>query len=213
MQVRDWMTGQVEVVHPEDDVVSVRARLHDKAVRQFPVMAAGELVGIITDRDLRAERDPTVKVKALMTRDPVTTTPEMPIEDAALLLKACKVGALPVVERGALCGIVSDSDLLQALVELTRILEPTTLIELECEDGIRGAQRARSVLEHHGARVIWMRTAAGSDGRLHLALRVRSATGHAPEQILEEAGFRVSLCVVGRTGTAAALGDGGATSI
>lgn len=91
MQVRDWMTANVEVAHPEDDVISVRARLHDKAVRQFPVMAAGKLLGIVTDRDLRSEADPGAKVKALMTRDPVTTTPEMPIEDAALLLKTCKV--------------------------------------------------------------------------------------------------------------------------
>jgi acetoin utilization protein AcuB len=175
-------------------------------------MAAGKLLGIITDRDLRSEADPGAKVKALMTRDPVTTTPEMPIEDAALLLKTCKVGALPVVERGALCGIISESDLLQALVELTGILEPTTLLEFECDDGVRGVKRARSVLERHGVRVIWMRTTAGGDGRLHLAFRVRSATGQAPEQILEEAGFRVSLCVMRRAGRGAALGDGEAPS-
>jgi acetoin utilization protein AcuB len=210
MQARDWMTANVEVAHPEDDIISVRARLHDKGVRQFPVMVGGKLLGIISDRDLRGGRDASAKVKALMTRDPVTTTPEMPIEDAALLLKACKVGALPVVERGALCGIISESDLLQALVELMGVLEPTTLLELECDDGVRGVKRARSVLEHHGVRVIWMRAGAGGDGRLHLALRVRSASGQSPVQILEEAGFRVSFCVVGRAGRAGSLDDGGA---
>jgi acetoin utilization protein AcuB len=209
MYVRDWMTEQLEIAHPDDDVALVRRRLHDRRIRQMPVVAEGRLVGIITDRDLRSERDPAARVVAVMTPDPATVGPGTPIEDAAVLLRARKIGALPVVEAGALVGIVSESDLLRAFVELTRIVEPTTLVEFECEDGIRGAQRARGLLERRGGQVVWMRAAADPDGRLHVGLRVRVPIGHAPEQILEEAGFRVSACVSGRTVEKAPLGEAG----
>jgi acetoin utilization protein AcuB len=207
MHVRDWMTEQLEVAHPDDDVTSVRRRLHERRIRQMPVVSGERLVGIITDRDLRSERDPAARVAAVMTPDPATTSPGMPIEDAAVLLRARKIGALPVIEDGALVGIVSESDLLRAFVELTRIVEPTTLVEFECDDGIPGAQRARGILERRGGQVVWMRAAAEPDGRLHVGLRVRASIGYAPEQILEEAGFRVSACVTGRTAEKPPLGE------
>lgn len=198
MQVQDWMTKQVEVAHPDDDVASVRVRLDRRRVRQLPVVVGGTVVGIITDRDVRATRDPAAtRVSTVMTSHPMTTTPSARIEDAASTLRQCKIGALPVVERGALVGIVSESDLLEALIELARVLEPTTLLEVECDDGLPETQRVRSVLERHGADVLWMRTKCDPDGRIQLALRVRSPVGQVPEQMLEEAGFRVSSCIAG----------------
>jgi acetoin utilization protein AcuB len=198
MQVRDWMTTSVEVVRPDDDVESARALMRARRVRQLPVVSGGTIVGIITDRDLRgAAHDAAAKVSSLMTPGPLTTTPGTLIEDAASVLRMHKIGALPVVEHGRMVGIVSESDLLDALVELTRIAEPTTLLQIECDDGIREMERARRMLERRGANVLWMRSACETDGRVHVTLRVRSPLGFAPEQALEESGFRVSLCVTG----------------
>jgi acetoin utilization protein AcuB len=191
------MTEQVEVAHQDDDVASVRLRLHQHRIRQMPVVAGATVVGIITDRDVRGTSDLTAKVSTAMTSDPMTTTPSARIEDAASTLRQCKIGALPVVERGALVGIVSESDLLEALVELARVVEPTTLLEVECDEGLPEARRARRVLERHGADVLWMRTTCEPDGRVRLALRLRSPLGQVPEQVLEEAGFRVSSCIAG----------------
>lgn len=203
MLVRNWMSEQLEVVRPGDDVAAVRARFGERRVRQFPVVADGKLVGIITDRDVRAARDPAAKVATVMTANLVTTTPSTPIEDAAALLRLHKVGALPVMDGGALVGIISESDLLQALIELTRVLEPTTLIELECEEGMPPVQRIRALLKRKGGHVPWMSAVPGAGGRARVALRVRMPVGHAPEQILEEAGFPVLSCVTGRTPAAA----------
>jgi acetoin utilization protein AcuB len=199
MQIRDWMTTPVEVTHPDADVPSTRARLRARGFRQLPIVVNGTLIGIVTDRDLRGVLDPAATVSSVMTPGPITTTPGALVEDAASVLRARKIGALPVVERGCLVGIITESDLLDALVQLTRIVEPTTLLELECDDGIHETERARSMLERRGASVLWMRTASDPNGRVHAAVRVRSPVGIAPEQILEEGGFRVSLCVTGAT--------------
>jgi acetoin utilization protein AcuB len=209
MQVRDWMTTPVEVAHPDDDVASARRRLADHRFRQLPVVVNGALLGIVTDRDLRSAEDPQARLAAIMTSAPLATTPGTLIEDAASLLREQKIGALPVVERGRVIGIVTESDLLDALVALTRVVEPTTLLEVECDEGIREMERARRELERRGAHVLWMRTACEPHGRVHAALRVRAPLGCAPERVLEEAGFRVSLCVTG--GGASKRGNGTAS--
>jgi acetoin utilization protein AcuB len=198
MQVRNWMTEQVEVVRPDDDVASVRARLRRLRVRQLPVVADGRLVGIITDRDVRSADDERVTVAAAMTPEPVTTMPGTPVEEAAALVRAHKIGALPVVEGGQLVGIISESDLLQALVELCSVLEPTTLIELECEEGGEALERIRRVLEKHGGRVPWMSAAPDGRGNQQVALRVQMPVGQSPEQRLEDAGFRILSSISGR---------------
>ena len=202
MLVRHWMTEEVEAARPGDDVASVRERLRTRSVRQFPVMDAGKLVGIVTDRDLRSASDGIATVATVMTPDPVTTTPGTLVEDAAAVLRARKIGALPVVEDGQLVGIISESDLLAAMVELCRLLEPTTLIELECEEGAIPLQRVRRVLESRGGRVAWLSgTPTGAHGQ-RVALRVRMPLGRAPERILEEAGFPVLSCITGRSAEA-----------
>jgi acetoin utilization protein AcuB len=198
MMVRHWMTERVETVRPGDDVASVRARFRARRVRQFPVVADGKLVGIVTDRDVRAERDPTAKVETVMTPGPVTTDPATSVEEAAAVLRAHKIGALPVMEGGRLVGIVSESDMLQALIELCNVLEPTTLIEIDCEEGGETVARVRTILEARGGRVPWISAIPGGGGRHRVALRVRMPIGHIAEQILEEAGFRVTASISGR---------------
>jgi len=199
MLVRDWMTKAVEVVRPEDDVETVLKRLRDRGVRQFPVVSDGKLVGIITDRDVRSQRDPQAKTATVMTPEPVTTTGATPVEEAAALLRARKIGALPVVDGGELVGIVSESDLLAALVELCDLLEPETFIDLECEAGHKPLQRIRTITERHGGRITWMSGVPDTRGRQYVALRVRMPAGKAPERMLEEAGFETRSCVTGRT--------------
>jgi len=201
MLVRDWMSEQVEVVQPDDDVAAVQARFRQRRVRQFPVVADGKLVGIITDRDVRSARDLAAKVETTMTANPVTTTPSTLVEDAAELLRRRKVGALPVLDGDALVGIISESDLLQALIELAHVLEPTTLIELECTEGVPPVHRIRALLERKGGHVPWISAVPRPGGCVRVALRVRMPVGHVPERILEEAGFPVLSCVTGR-GTA-----------
>ena len=203
MQVRNWMTEQVETVGLDDDVASVRERFRRRRIRQLPVMADGRMVGIITDRDVRSATDPKTAVAAAMSPDPITTTPGTPVEEAAALVRRHKIGALPVVEDGRLVGIVSESDLLQALVELCAVLEPTTLIELECAAGAEEIARIRRVVDKHGGRVVWLSTAPSEDGGQRVALRVRTAVGRSPEQDLEEAGFRVVASISGRSGAVA----------
>jgi acetoin utilization protein AcuB/CBS domain-containing protein len=107
-------------------------RVHN--VRRLPVVFdTGELRGMITQGDIRgadllrvAGMDPfdiadalrRVKVYEVMTEDPVTITPETGLREAAELMIENKIGGLPVVgEHGTVVGIITESDLFEALVQ------------------------------------------------------------------------------------------------
>ena len=88
----------------------------------MPVLKDGKVIGVITDRDLRRHTgylDQTEVSKA-MSEQVLTVTPETTIYDAARLLREHKIGTLPVVEDGRLVGMISTTDVLEALTSETQ---------------------------------------------------------------------------------------------
>ena len=99
-----------------------------KKIRHLLVMDGSELVGVITDRDVRSHLSPRIdtpiessedektletKIHKVMTRDLITVSPDAPIGEAASLLLKHKVGCLPVLDKdGSAVGIVTDADFL-----------------------------------------------------------------------------------------------------
>jgi acetoin utilization protein AcuB len=108
--------------------------MEQQKVRHLPVVdKSGNMVGLVTEDDLlQAEpSDATllsvweihslltkVKVKDVMVKDVITTTEDMPIEEAASLLLDHKIGCLPVMRQGKLVGIITESDLFRTFMEL-----------------------------------------------------------------------------------------------
>jgi acetoin utilization protein AcuB len=104
-------------------------------VNQLPVVSGGELVGIITDRDLRDAfpsltehvehpvqahaQTAGIDVEEVMTRQVLSVAETESVHAAASLLLRERIGALPVLRDKQLVGIVTRSDLLRALISLT----------------------------------------------------------------------------------------------
>jgi CBS domain-containing protein len=134
MLVRDKMHGEVVTITPDQSLRTARERMRQHGVRRLPVVEHGRLVGIITDRDVRqAWASPAtslsvhellyllerVTVAEVMTWKTVTVTPDTPLVEAARLLHDHKVGGLPVVEGGAVVGMITGTDLLEAFIEMS----------------------------------------------------------------------------------------------
>ncbi|MEB2285110.1 MAG: hypothetical protein B6D46_10265 [Polyangiaceae bacterium UTPRO1] len=194
MVVRDCMTAIVETVRPDDDVATVREALRRRRIRQLPVVAAGRVVGIITDRDVRGVADAGSTVDAVMTPAPATVTPDTPVEVAAALLRERKIGALPVVLDHMLVGIVSESDLLGALVELCARLETTTVLTVECDEDAGAVSSIREIFGRHGATVAWISSVRTRGGKQTINVRVRMPPERGATELLTDAGFRVVSC-------------------
>jgi acetoin utilization protein AcuB len=128
MFVKDRMSERFVTVAPDATLAEARALLDRHRIRHLPVLERGQLVGIITDRDIRSAASASspgqVEVRAAMTRDPITVIPETRVEEAAKLMVMHRIGGLPVLRGGELVGIITETDLLKAFVE---IVEAATL--------------------------------------------------------------------------------------
>jgi acetoin utilization protein AcuB len=122
MLVKERMSPRFITVRPDASLAEARALLDRHRIRHLPVIREGSLVGIITDRDIRSAAPASsldrVKVGDAMTKKVITVTPETHIQQAAKLLLMNKIGGLPVLKEGALQGIITETDLLNALVEI-----------------------------------------------------------------------------------------------
>ncbi len=123
MYVGRRMTRNVVTASPGDPLARAATLMREHRVHHLPVVAANELVGIVTDTDIRnsAVAEPAAAagrtVGEIMTRDPVTVGAWDTVEDALLILHRRRFGALPVVEGKRLVGIISKTDVLAAFIE------------------------------------------------------------------------------------------------
>lgn len=122
--VRDWMTREPVAVAVDCPVQVALQHMQSRAIRHLLVFDSGRLVGVVSNRDLRrllapgSSRSLADPVSRIMTEDPVTVSPELPVAEAARLLLERKIGALPVRAGDAVVGIFTTSDALDALLSV-----------------------------------------------------------------------------------------------
>ncbi|MFC0190259.1 CBS domain-containing protein [Fictibacillus aquaticus] len=109
------MTGSIETCEPSTPIQEVASLMRTMEVGSIPVVENGELVGIVSDRDIviQSVADGTINCTAsdVMTRNPVTGEIDMTVEDAKRLMSEHQVRRLPIMENGRVAGIVSLGDL------------------------------------------------------------------------------------------------------
>lgn len=115
--VRHAMTSSPQTIKPDMTAADAAGLMRSEDIGVLPVCEDDRLVGLVTDRDLVirvvAERkDPTeVKVGDVLTKSPVTVTPDMKLSEARELMEENKVRRLPVMKGDELVGILSMGDL------------------------------------------------------------------------------------------------------
>ncbi len=120
MQILNLMTGEPVTIGSHDTLAQAKAIMDEGHFRRLPVVDDGQLVGIITERDIREHTGyfESTRVTAAMRTALVTLSPRATVEDAARLMLRHKIGGLPIVEDGKLVGIVTTSDLLKAFLNV-----------------------------------------------------------------------------------------------
>jgi acetoin utilization protein AcuB len=144
MFVSRSMTRKVITIDQEANIFDAQELMAKNSIRHLPIVDQNQhLIGIVTDRDIRSalpyrfyemppgekEKISAIKVRDVMSKDPVSVSPAHTIQDALLLIQNSKVGALPVVdENKRLTGIISVRDLLRAFINVLGIGQPGTLL-------------------------------------------------------------------------------------
>ena len=126
--VRDIMSEQIVTISGDDSLSTVEDIMTLGGVRHMPVVRAGQLVGVVSERDLlRASLSnltefgneqrraflQVVEIKRVMSTPPVIIGPDASIKEAALMMAERKIGCLPVVDEGRLLGMLTETDVLR----------------------------------------------------------------------------------------------------
>lgn len=160
-----WMTPNPVTVSPGVGVGEARSLFQSKKIRRLPVVRDGRLVGIVTLTDLQKllfdepgkiapERLKDIAVSEIMTPSPITVSSNDPIEKAGLLMYQHGISALPVVDGGALVGIITETDLFKAFVRIMGAQAHGTRITLELESPFKEFQEILDLCLQYGIEIL-----------------------------------------------------------
>jgi CBS domain-containing protein len=139
--VRTWMTENPITITPQTTLPEAQRVMFAYKIRRLPVMQSAKLVGIVTLGDIREAKpsDATtlsiyelnylmdrLTAKDFMTPNPITIAPDATIAEAATLIVEHKIGALPVVEKDKLVGIITETDLCRLLMSQPELADHVT---------------------------------------------------------------------------------------
>jgi acetoin utilization protein AcuB len=212
VKVGRQMQQQIFTIQQSETVEEAQALMAVNGIRHLPVLDGAALVGIISERDIRAVLIPQrstsagkkarayylprdILVEEAMTADPLWVTPESDIEEAARLLVSNKIGCLPVMDNGGVVGIITDTDILTVFSQIMGILEASSRVDVELGRDVRALEKATEIIRRNGGNIISVGilpgTSKGGERKSVHSFRLQSCNTEPIVRGLTEAGFSV----------------------
>jgi len=167
--VENWMNPNVITVDADDSMLDATKLLKEHNIRHLPVLEKGKLVGVITDRDLKraSPSDATtleahellylianIKVREIMTRNPITVPYNFTIEEAAEILLQARISGMPVVDKdGDVIGTITQTDLFKVLISLTGVGKKGVQFAFLLEDRAGSIKEVADIIRSYGGRM------------------------------------------------------------
>jgi acetoin utilization protein AcuB len=190
MLVREYMTPDPMSVSEDQSILETAELMKKHKIRRFPVLRDNQLIGIVTDRDLRSaapsqvvsfdtqERElmpelhsllSGITIKEVMSREVITIRPEQTIVAAAQLMLKHRMSGIPVTDTaGQLLGILTETDIFKVLVDLSGVSSGKTTFAFQLEDRAGSIKEVADVIRKHGglvASILTSHTLAASGWR------------------------------------------------
>lgn len=206
MFVKLRMTAHPFTVTPQTTLPEAMALMEAKGVRHLPVVSEGRVVGVLAPGDIAAagpSRATTLsahelnyllaklKVAKVMTRDPVTISPDALLEEAAVLLRDQKVEMLPVVDGDQLVGVITESAILDAFIEILGFRDPGTRLTVDATDAPGVLSRLGSITAKHHANIQHLAVYRGEGDRSIVVVGLNTLNTGEIEADLAAEGFVV----------------------
>lgn len=169
MLVRNWMSKNVIAIDENDSMQHASTLMREHKVRMLPVLKHGELVGIISDSDLKraSASDATlldihellyliskIKVRDIMTRNPVTVPDDYTVEETAQKLMDHDISGVPVMDgKGKLAGVITRYDIFKILITLSGLGRGGIQFALLIDDKAGSIKPLADVCRKYGGRI------------------------------------------------------------
>ncbi|NLB52651.1 MAG: CBS domain-containing protein [Syntrophomonadaceae bacterium] len=171
MKVKDRMTIGVKTVQMDTSVAEAFRMMKDNNIRRLPVLDKDKLVGIITLTDLNQAAPSTAttlsihelnyllaktKIKDILPKKQkvITVTPENYIETAAKIMRQNKISGLPVLENGKLVGIVTETDIFDALIDILGVKKVHSRIDLYVKERPGRLAEITAIIANNGVNIL-----------------------------------------------------------
>ena len=209
MRIRDMMTKNPITVDSETLVLDAQKIMKENNIRRLPVVEKGKLVGIVTKHDLLlASPSPAtslsihelnyllskMKVREIMHKNPVTFTPDTPFEEALRVGQEKKIGSFPVVDRGKLVGIATESDIVRFLTHAIGAKEEGSRITIEGLGGkLFDLEKIISIVNQHQTIILSMISMPRPEKKdWMIVLRLKTTDPELIVKDFKKAGFNVT---------------------
>ncbi len=119
--IQDYMTASIHSIGAEQTVAKAHAVMREHKIRHLPVLHGGQLVGIVSDRDLYWVEtlsdvdDNAMRVDEAMTQIPYAVEPETPLRQVIREMEQHKYGSAVIMKHEKVIGVFTTTDALRAL--------------------------------------------------------------------------------------------------
>ena len=166
------------------------------AIRHLPVVSKGnKLKGFVTLADLKQGLIPSmvadVSLADLMIRDPIVVDPDDDIEMAARIIYRHKIGGMPVVKNNKLVGIITETDILRAFINMMGLLTTSSRIDLVIADKPGLFKQVLQIISDNGGDIINVGMPAQQTGKRVYYFRLSTGNTDIIKKALEKEGFEV----------------------
>jgi len=170
MLVKNWMSKNVIAVDINESMSDAIKLLKENNIKMLPVLKKDKLVGIVTDRDLKraSASDATtldvhellfliskIKIKAIMTKDPIMIPEDFTVEETAEILLKNKISGAPVIDNeGKVVGTITQTDLFRVLIALTGVGTKGMQFAFLLEDSPGSIKTIADIIRKYSGRIV-----------------------------------------------------------
>jgi acetoin utilization protein AcuB len=214
MLIKDWMTKDPVTITEDTSMIKAIHTMKERRFRRLPVVAAGKLVGMVTDRDLK-EASPSkatsldvhelyyllaeLQVQEIMSRNPISVSQDDTVEHAAQVMLEHTISGLPVVDGGGkVVGIITQSDVFRAFMHITGVLQGGVQFGLRLEDRPGLIKEVVDLLRARGARFVSLLSSytTSKEGYRDVYIRVKNLSPEEAAQAQAELTSRFEVLYV-----------------
>ncbi len=170
MSVKEWMAPNPVTIEDNASIMKANQLMKEYDIRRLPVVKQGELVGIVTDRDIK-EAAPSkatsldvhelyyllseIKIRDIMTSNPITIRMDDSVEKAAAVMLENRISGVPVVDdSGTVAGMITQTDVLKVLISITGIYRGSIQLACDLEDRPGALNELLNFLRSQDVRVV-----------------------------------------------------------
>jgi acetoin utilization protein AcuB len=206
MYVKSKMTANPYTIAFQAPINEAIELMREKSIKRVPVIDGEKVVGMLTHMDIQTLSAPKTttlsifelnyllskaKVSDAMTKEVITISPDALLEEAAVLMRENRISSLAVMKDNKLVGIITESDIFDAFIELLGFRDKGSRITVEAADVPGALADIAEIFQSFDANITHVAVYRGNSGKSDVVIRTNTMNTDAIEKELEAQGYKI----------------------